>query len=155
MGYMYTRDKLQKMYKICKEGNRHFADWAYQGPLYLERYKSYIQWITDYEQEWTHAENRYYVLFDYGQEWANAIVVRGNFVVGELTPNGEIKNVLEYHLLDKKDIKAKKPTGPEEMELETVSYDKDLLDKIERDLAAAMQRIESSFMVPSDFFEKN
>lgn len=155
MGYMYTKDNLEKMYKICKEGNRHFADWAYNGPLYLERYKKYIQWITDYEQVWTHAENRYYVLFDYAKEFPNAIVVKGNFVVGELMSNGEIKNVGPYHLLDKKDIKAKKIMSPEEVEPEIVSCDKDLLSKIERDLAAIMQRIESSFMVPSNFFEKN
>ena len=150
---MYTKDKLEKMYK---EGNRHFADWTYyNGQLYLERYKKYIQWITDYEQAWTHAENRYYVLFDYAVGFPNAIVVKGNFVVGELAPNGDIKNVWPHHLLDEKDIKVKKPASPAEVEPEIVSYDKDLLDKIERDLAAIMQRIESSFIVPSNFFEKN
>lgn len=152
MGYMYTKDKLEKMYK---EGNCHFADWSYNGPLYLERYKKYIQWVTDYEQEWTHAESRYYVLFDYAKDFPNAMVVRGNFIVGELTPNGEIKNVWQHHLLDEKDIKAKKPMSPKEVEPEIVSCDKDLLSKIEQDLVAIMQRIESSFMVPSNFFEKN
>jgi hypothetical protein len=153
MGYMYyTKDRLERMYK---EGDYSLGTWSPNGPLYLERYKEYIKWITDYEQNWGNVEGRYYVLFDYEQEFIHSIVVKGNFIVGELYPNGEIKYVKARRLLGKKDIKVKKPAGPEEMELETVSYDKDLLDKIERDLAAIIQRIESSFMVPSNFFEKN
>lgn len=150
MGYMYTKDKLEKMYK---EGNYFIGEWSQNGSLYLEKYEEYIQWIVDYEQKWGNVEKRYHVLFDSPRK--GIVIVRGNFVVGELYANGDIKNVWPHHLLDKKDIKAKKTMSPAEVEPEIVSCDKDLLSKIEQDLAAIMQRIESSFMVPSNFFEKN
>lgn len=150
MGYMYTKDKLEKMYK---EGNYFIGEWSQNGSLYLEKYEEYIQWITDYEQKWGNVEKRYHVLFDSPRK--GIVIVRGNFVVGELYANGDIKNVWPHHLLDKKDIKVKETTSPVEVEPEIVSCDKDLLSKIEQDLAAIMRRIESSFMVSSNFFEKN
>ena len=166
MGFEYTRDKLEKLYR---QGDYYLGDWAHDKRLYLEKYEEYVQWIIDYDQGWATVKNRYHVLFDflYGGTFSGRPempIVRGNFIVGFLCPNGDIKSVdTTIHFLDKKKIeevqtnKRLKTLEIEDKyseETETKS-EVDALEKLEKELAALMQRVEDSFGLPPSFFEKN
>ena len=171
MGFEYTRDKLKKLYE---QGDYYLGDWARDKRLYLEKYEEYVQWIADYDQGWATIKNRYHVLFDflYGGTFSGRPempIVRGNFIVGFLCPNGDIKsNDTAVHFLDKKKIEsiqeskrlnaqllsASKIEVEDSEETETKS-EVDALEKLEKELAALMQRVEDSFGLPPSFFEKN
>lgn len=160
MGFEYTRDKLRKLYE---KGEYYLGDWARDKRLYLEKYDEYVQWITDYDQGWATVKNRYHVLFDSFTGRPEMVIVRGNFIVGFLYPNGDIKGTdTAIHFLDKKKIesiqesKRLKIEVEDSKETETKSEVKlDALEKLEKELAALMQRVEDSFGVPPSFFEKN
>lgn len=170
MGFEYTRDKLEKLYR---QGDYYLGDWCHDRKLYLEKYEEYVQWITDYDQQWATVKNRYHVLFDYsynGTFVGRVPIVRGNFIVGFLYPNGEIKSAYDaVHFLDKKkieEIQANKRLKTLEIEdedseetetkSEVDAFAKlDTLEKLEKELAALMQRVEDSFGLPPSFFEKD
>lgn len=164
MGFDYTRDKLKKLYE---QGKYYLGSWNGNGQIYLEKYDEYIQWITDYDQGWAGVKNRYHVLFDSFTGRPEMVIVRGNFIVGFLYPNGEIKSAYDaVHFLDKKKIEsiqeskrlncASKIEVEDSEETETKSEVKlDALEKLEKELAALMRRVEDSFGIPPSFFEKN
>ena len=164
MGFDYTRDKLRKLYE---KGEYYLGDWPDKGKLYLEKYDEYVQWITDYDQGWATVKNRYHVLFDSFTGKPEMVIVRGNFIVGFLYPNGDVKSAYDaVHFLDKKKIESiqeskrlkyvSKIEVEDSEETETKSEVKlDALEKLEKELAALMQRVEDSFGVPPSFFEKN
>lgn len=158
MGYDYTRDKLKKLYE---QGEYYLGNWTGNGPIYLEKYDEYVQWITGYEQQWAGVKGRYHALFDSSRR--DIPIVKGNFVVGTLFPNGEIKGIRAYHLLGAEMFKKLKEAEEEVVSLscheETLPQlsgtNEDILEKLEKELAALMQRVEDSFGVPSNFFEKD
>ena len=157
MGYDYTKDKLKKLYK---QGNYYLGDWGRDGEIYLEKYDEYIQWITDYEQEWASVKGRFHALIDFSTQ--NVPIVRGNFLVGYLLPSGQVKPgwSLSHFLSEEKiaEIKEEKMASlrrQEETLPQTIAANEDILEKIERELAALMQRVEDSFGVPPSFFEKD
>ena len=150
MGYDYTVNKLKKLYE---QGEYYLGEWPLHGQMYLEKYDEYVQWITDYEQEWANVEGRFHVLFDFsGKEPYGVPIVKGNYVVGSLLSNGEIKTIWSffYHLLTAEKIEAIK-----ERKMVSLSCHEETLEKLEKELAALMQRVEDSFGVPPSFFEKN
>ena len=157
MGYNYTRDKLKKLYE---QGEYYLGNWDGNGQIYLEKYNEYVQEITDYEQQWANVKGRYHALFD---SYKGEIpIVRGNFVVGYLYPNGEIKHAWSYHFLTAEKIEAiqerkmASPSCHEDAKPQSLPQNnEDILEKIEKELAALMQRVEDSFGVPPSFFEKN
>ena len=155
MGYSCTKDKLKKLYE---QGEYYLGNWGNNGQIYLEKYDEYVQWITDYEQPWANVEGRFYALFD--DLFKGEIpIVRGNFLVGYLFPNGEVRHVWASHFLNAEKIGKSKErkmvslSCHEEAKPQTV--ENDALEKIEKELAALMQRVEDSFGVPPSFFEKN
>ena len=157
MGYNYTKDKLKKLYE---QGEYYLGDWGGEGKIYLEKYDEYIQWITDYEQEWANTKNRFHALIDYSAQ--NVPIVRGNFLIGYLLPNGQVKHgwTLSHFLSEEKieEIKRRKMVSlscQEDAKPQTIAANEDVLEKIEKELAALMQRVEDSFGVPPSFFEKN
>ena len=153
MGYDYTKDKLKKLYE---QHNCYLGNWGSNGEIYLIKYDEYTQWITDYEQPWAHDKNCYHALIDFSTQ--NVPIVRGNFLVGYLLPNGEIQYVWTSHFLTAEKIEAiqeRKMVSLSCHEDAKPQNDVDILEKIEKELAALMQRVEDSFGVPPSFFEKN
>ena len=150
MGYNYTKDKLKKLYE---QHNCYLGDWGSNGEIYLIKYDEYTQWITDYEQPWAHDKNCYHALIDFSTQ--NVPIVRGNFLVGYLLPNGGIQHAWTSHLLTAEKIEELKEEKMMGLSCYEETLPQDALEKLERELAALMQRVEDSFGVPPSFFEKN
>ena len=152
MSYRYTKENLKKLYK---QGEYYLGDWEKNGQIYLEKYDEYVQWITDYEQSWINVDGRFYALFDWSNR-DNVPIVRGNFLVGFLLPNGEVRHAWASHFLTAEQIEATKERKMVSLSSHEETLPQgDTLEKLERELAALMQRVEDSFGVPPSFFEKN